>query len=144
MVTSTEVVHIARARAEGFASTVDLGGLSRWHHDIDGIRHETSGELEVGDLSPATFRPFLGEMEGTVAAVEVVLDERLVLETVLARLTSTITCTHAVEGLATRFTRRIDVPRRGMLRLVGQLVARRVRQDNRRTVASLKRMLENY
>jgi hypothetical protein len=142
VVTSTEAVLIERATPDVFAFTAAVRNLPRWDVDVDEVAFEHDVAPEIGERFDVRFSPFLGEEEGSVTLVEVVPDARLVWEVEFVGMTSRITYLYGNEDRGTRFTRRVEVTPAGMLRLVGPVVARRVRRSNRRDVVNLKRVLE--
>lgn len=139
---SAETVTILRPVSEVFAYTADLRNEPSWDMEVEAVPLSAGALARRGEPNPVTFRPFLGEQEGTLTIVEAVLDARLRLEAVYAGLTSQITYVYTPMPGGTSFTRLVDVRPVGMLRLLAPLIAWRISRINRRDVWNLKRLLE--
>ncbi|WP_197432401.1 SRPBCC family protein [Pseudarthrobacter sp. GA104] len=142
MVQSVESVFLARSPHEVFQFVADLRNEPKWHTDVDSVPAGTDPIPVVGKTYPLKFKPFMGTTDGTLTAVEVQQDARLVFRGEFGGLKPTISYTVEPAGEGTRFTRSVELHPSGLKMLMTPVMAFMVPRNNKAVVGNLKRELE--
>ncbi len=143
MVTSAESVMVARAPDEVFRYVADLRNEPSWHTDIASVPSETDPVPVVGKTYAVKFKPFLGNTDGSVTALEVEPGVRVVYRADFAGMQPRITYTVESAGETTRFTRAVEMRLTGLKVLMTPMMAFMVPRRNKVFVNNLKRTLES-
>ncbi|WPU10473.1 SRPBCC family protein [Pseudarthrobacter oxydans] len=142
MVKSAETVILARRPQEVFRFVADLRNEPKWHTDVESVPAGTDPIPVVGKTYPLKFKPFMGTTDGTLTAVEVQQDARLVFRGEFGGLKPTISYTIEPAGEGTRFTRSVELHPSGLKMLMTPVMAFMVPRNNKAVVENLKRELE--
>ena len=142
MVRSAETVILTRSPQEVFRFVADLRNEPKWHTDVDSVPPGTDPVPVVGKTYPLKFKPFIGTTDGTLTAVEVQQDKRVVYQGEFGGLKPTISYTIEPAGGGTRFTRSVELHPSGLKMLMTPVMAFMVPRNNKEMVGNLKRELE--
>ena len=137
---------IGRPVEDVWAFVSDVRNEPRWHTDIINIRSasepaDAPASWVLGAVWLVTVQ-FMGrrEYEVEITGLEETRLIEMTTRTGPVRPKATYLFEPANEG--TRFTRRVDLPLRGLLRVLGPMMRRDVRNRNARFVSNLRRLLE--
>ncbi|SEQ05912.1 SRPBCC family protein [Arthrobacter sp. OV608] len=142
MVKSSETVILARKPQEVFRFVADLRNEPKWHTDVDSVPQGTDPVPVVGKTYPLKFKPFMGTTDGTLTAVDVQQDARVVYRGEFGGLQPTISYSIEPAGEGTRFTRSVELHPSGLKMLMAPVMAFMVPRNNKEVVGNLKRQLD--
>jgi uncharacterized protein YndB with AHSA1/START domain len=142
LVKSAESVVIDRGVAEVFQYVADLRNEPNWHVDIAAVPPGTDPVPVIGKVYPLKFKPFMGQTNGTFTALAVEPGRRVEYRADFAGLQPGITYTVEPAGNGTRFTRAVEMRRKGFKILMAPMMAFMVPRRNKIFVQNLKRALE--
>ncbi len=142
VVKSSETVILARKPQEVFRFVADLRNEPKWHTDVDSVPQGTDPVPVVGKTYPLKFKPFMGTTDGTLTAIDVQQDARVVYRGEFGGLQPTISYNIEPAGEGTRFTRSVELHPAGLKILMAPVMAFMVPRNNKEVVGNLKRQLE--
>jgi carbon monoxide dehydrogenase subunit G len=134
---------IARPAEDVFAFVADPRNDPKWHTDVLEARRTDDGPVGAGTTYAVSFKPFMGQSEGTMTVREYAPPERVVFDGRAGSMAPTVTLTVEPDGAGSRFTRRVQIPPRGLLRILAPLMTPMARREADRFLANLKRELES-
>lgn len=134
---------IARPAEEVFAFVADPRNDPKWHTDVLEAHRTDDGPVGAGTTYSVSFKPFMGVSEGTITVREYAPPQRVVFDGRMGTMTPTVTFTVEPDGAGSRFTRHVQIPARGLLRIIAPLMAPMARKEADRFLANLKRELED-
>jgi carbon monoxide dehydrogenase subunit G len=143
MITIESTESIARPAADVFAFVSDVRNDPRWHTDVLEARLIEGSSVAQGSTFAITFKPFMGESEGTVTVSEYQPPNRVVLRSRMGKMKPATILTVAPDGGGSRITRRIEMEATGLLRLMAPFMGGMARKRNAGFLANLKRELED-
>jgi len=144
-VESSEV--IARPVQEVWAYVSDPRNEPKWHTDILEIKSEADpsggpgSSWVLGSTLLVTVQ-FMGRRQYAVQVTGLEPDRRLEITTMTGPMRPTATYLLEPADGRTRFTRHVDLPVEGPLRIMKPLIRRNAEQRNARFVQNLKGLLE--
>jgi carbon monoxide dehydrogenase subunit G len=142
MITFESTESIAWPAADVFAFVSDVRNDPRWHTDVLEARLVEGASVAQGSTFAITFKPFMGESEGTVTVAEYQPPNRVVLRSRMGKMQPATILTVAPDGGGSRITRRIEMEATGLLRLMAPFMGGMARKRNAGFLANLKRALE--
>lgn len=134
---------IARPAEDVFAFVADPRNDPKWHTDVLEAHRNDEGPVGAGTTYAVRFKPFMGQSEGTITVREYAPPKRVVMDGKMGSMAPTVTLTVEPNGAGSRFTRHVQIPARGLLRILAPLMGPMVRKEADRFLANLKRELEN-
>lgn len=134
---------IARTAEDVFAFVADPSNDPKWHTDVLEAHRTDDGPVGAGTTYATSFKPFMGQSEGTMTVREYAPPRRVVFDGQVGTMAPTVTLTVEPEGAGTRLTRRVEIQARGLLRILAPLMTPMARKEADRFLANLKRELEN-
>ncbi|MGH2812780.1 MAG: SRPBCC family protein [Actinomycetota bacterium] len=143
MITYEGTESIARPPSEVFGFVSDIRNEPRWHTDILEARLIEGASVAKGSKFGVKFKPFMGQSEGTITIVEYDSPRRIVFRGRMGKMEPTVIHTVEPDHGGSRFTRRLELEPRGLLRLMAPLMGGMFRKQNAGFVATLKRVLED-
>jgi uncharacterized protein YndB with AHSA1/START domain len=133
---------IDRGIDEVFEFVSDPTNDPRWHTDILEVRMPTPADLRAGTVFTVTVR-FMGRRTQTVEVTDMQPGRLIEYTTKDGTIRPVATCLmEPVEG-GTRFTRHVELPQQGLLRVMGPVIRGAAQKRQARFVQNLKRLLES-
>jgi uncharacterized protein YndB with AHSA1/START domain len=138
---------IERPIGEVWAFVSDARNEPRWHTDILEVRSASDPDggpyttWRLGDTILVTVQ-FMGRMQGEVEITGLEEGRRLQFTTRTGPMRPISTYLFEPEDGSTRFTRTIEMPFSGPMRLMAPLIRRNLKKRNARFVDNLKSLLE--
>ena len=134
---------IARSPGEVYAFLTDLGNLSRWQSNLQDVRLEREGELEVGSRFTEV-REFMGRRVESMMEVTALEPERdFSIRVVKGPIPFAVRHLLAPEATGTRLTLRGEGEPGGFFKIAGGLVGRAAKRQSEKDLARLKQVLES-
>jgi uncharacterized protein YndB with AHSA1/START domain len=143
MISGESSTTVARPAQDVFDYMSDLRNDPEWHTDILEARLTSDGPVAKGSTYAITFKPFMGQSEGTVTVLEYDAPRRFAFRGQMGKMTPVITTTIEPEGGGSRVTRRVEMDPPGIMKLMQPLMKGMVRKQNAGHIANLKRVLES-
>lgn len=134
---------IARPAEEVFAFVSDPRNDPKWHTDVIEAHRTDDEPVGAGTTYAVNFKPFMGQSKGTITVREYAPPRRVVFDGRMGSMAPTVTLTVEPDGAGSRFTRHVQIPPRGLLRIVAPLITSMVRKQADEFLANLKRELES-
>jgi uncharacterized protein YndB with AHSA1/START domain len=138
---------IERPIGDVWAFASDARNEPRWHTDILEVRSASGPDggpytiWRLGDTLLVTVQ-FMGRNDYEVEVTGLEEGRRLELTTRTGPMRPTATYHFEPEDGSTRFTRTVEMPFRGPMRLMAPLIRRNLKKRNARFVDNLKSLLE--
>lgn len=133
---------IDRPVGDVFAYAADQSNEPEWHTDVLEIKPTPgSPDSGVGSKWIVTIR-FMGRNEYEVEVTAFEVNRRVEITTRTGPLRPTTNYLFEPEGDGTRFTRTVDIPTHGFMRLMAPFMGANARRRNQRFVQNLKRRME--
>lgn len=142
MIDITVAATINRPVGEVFSYVAETSNDPAWHTDVLEVYRLAEGPVRTGMRYRIRIKPFMGVSEGTVEVVALEPNRRQVLRSEMGAMKPTITYLFEPAGVATTFTRRVQIELQGPMRLMQPLMRVIGRRRNAVFVANLKRVLE--
>jgi hypothetical protein len=146
-ITAESSAIIGRSLQDVWAFVSDPRNEPRWHTDILEIKpaSDPAGGPPTSWVEGATLLvtvEFMGRREYEVAITGLEVNRRLQFTTRTGPLKPTSTYLFESAGGETRFTRHVDMPLHGPMRILAPLMRRDLEKRNARFVQNLKALLE--
>ena len=133
---------IARPVHEVFSFVRDETNMPAWDSDLIKATKTSPGPTGEGTTLHLDIKPFMGAVEGSGEIVGYAVDEKIELQFQMGSLRPHVWNLFESVGDGTRFTRRVELPPPGVMKLMSPLMRIMLSRRNRQHVSDLKRLLE--
>jgi len=141
MISAEHTVVIDRPAHEVFEFVADQRNETKWHTDVVEVRPET--RLKLGSRVTWVVK-FMGEQEYTTKVTAFDDDRRIELTTLEGPLKPILNHTFSSSNGSTRYTRRVQIPAKGLFKVVGPIMKATgaAKRRNARFAENLKELLQ--
>lgn len=134
-------VSIARAPGDVFAFVSDIRNDPKWHTDVLEATSSTE-QVGPGTVFAVKVKPSMGVSGGTMTVAEFDAPRRLVLNGKMGKMEPRVSYLIEPEGTGARYSRVVEIPTKGVMKLMAPIMKRMIGKSNDGFLANLKRVLE--
>ena len=125
-----------------FSYVTDVRNDPTWHTDILEVRPASEGAVGTGSRYEVTFKPFMGQSQGSITVTDYVPYRRAQLQGSMGPMKPQISYSFEPAEGGTRFTRRVQLEPSGLMRLLSPLMRGMMSKRNAEFLRNLKGVLE--
>jgi uncharacterized protein YndB with AHSA1/START domain len=142
MITLEASVVIDKPVEDVYEFVADPTNDPQWHTDIIDVRMPAGGDVEVGTVFTVVVK-FMGRRTGTVEISDLQPGRLIEYTTKDGTIRPIARCLMEPIDGGTRFTRHVEIPREGFLRVVGPAIRGTAQRRQERFAHNLKQLLES-